>query len=165
MAGCQDQHGARKLLQEFPEGVQQQLFFAFDRAAANHDGLSLRPLERGPESGDDGRGSGRRNVEFEISAHLNPVCRRADGKQASPVKNGDMETWVKPLADGGVAVGVVNLGPAAAQATVNAGDLHLSGKVKKARDVWADKDVKFTGGAYAATVPSHGVLLLRVSAK
>jgi alpha-galactosidase len=87
------------------------------------------------------------------------------GKQASPVKNGDMETWVKPLADGGVAVGVINLGPAAAQATIKASDLHLSGKVKKAKDVWADKDVKFTGGAYAATVPSHGVLLLRVSAK
>ncbi len=87
------------------------------------------------------------------------------GKQASPVKNGDLETWFKPLADGGVAVGVVNLGPAAAQATVNASDLQLSGSVKKARDLWAHKDVKFTGGAYTAAVPSHGVLLLRVSGK
>ncbi len=32
------------------------------------------------------------------------------GKQASPVKSGDFEIWVKPLADGGVAVGVVNMG-------------------------------------------------------
>ncbi|HEV2446956.1 MAG TPA: glycoside hydrolase family 27 protein, partial [Candidatus Sulfopaludibacter sp.] len=87
------------------------------------------------------------------------------GKQASPVKNGDMETWVKPLADGSVAVGVVNLGSAAAPATVHGSDLHLSGKVKKARDLWAHKNVKFTGGAYTATVPSHGVLLLRVGAK
>jgi len=37
--------------------------------------------------------------------------------------------------------------------------------VKKARDLWAHQDVKFVGGVYAATVPSHGVLLLRVSAK
>jgi alpha-galactosidase len=87
------------------------------------------------------------------------------GKQASPVKNGDLETWIKPLADGGVAVGVVNHGSAAAQATVKAGDLPLSGSVKHARDLWAHKDVKFVGGAYSATVPSHGVLLLRVSAK
>jgi len=87
------------------------------------------------------------------------------GKQASPVKNGDLETWVKPLADGGAAVGVVNLGPAAAQATVNASDLQLAGKVGKVRDVWAHKDVKFAGDAYSATVPSHGVLLLRVTAK
>jgi alpha-galactosidase len=87
------------------------------------------------------------------------------GKQAPPVKNGDLETWIKPLADGSVAVGVVNLGSAAAQATVNASDLQLGGAVKTARDLWAHTDVKFKDGAYSATVPSHGVLLLRVSAK
>jgi alpha-galactosidase len=87
------------------------------------------------------------------------------GKQASPVKKGDLETWIKPLADGSVAVGVVNLGPAAAQATINASDLQLDGAVKKARDVWAHKDVTFAGGVYSAPVASHGVLLLRVSAK
>jgi len=87
------------------------------------------------------------------------------GKQASPVKNGELEMWTKPLADGGVAVGVVNLGSAAAQATVNASGLQLGGAVKSARDLWAHADVEFTGGAYSATVPSHGVLLLKVSAK
>jgi alpha-galactosidase len=87
------------------------------------------------------------------------------GKQASPVKNGDWETWIKPLADGSVAVGVVNLGSAAAQATVNASDLQLDGAVKTARDLWAHQNVKFKDGAYSATVPSHGVLLLKVSAK
>jgi alpha-galactosidase len=87
------------------------------------------------------------------------------GKQASPVKDGDLETWVKPLADGSVAVGVVNLGSAAAQATVKAAGLHLAGPVKKARDLWAHKDVKFTGGAYAAAIPAHGVLLLRVGSR
>jgi alpha-galactosidase len=87
------------------------------------------------------------------------------GRQASPAKSGDLETWVKPLADGSVAVGVVNMGSSAVQATVKASDLQLGGKVKKARDLWAHKDVKFAGGAYSATVPSHGVLLLRVSAK
>jgi alpha-galactosidase len=87
------------------------------------------------------------------------------GKQASPVKNGDLETWIKPLADGSVAVGVVNLGGAAAQATVKAADLHLAGAASKARDLWSHKDVEFKNGAYASTIPSHGVLLLRVSAK
>jgi alpha-galactosidase len=87
------------------------------------------------------------------------------GKQASPVKNGHLETWVKPLADGGVAVGVVNLGSDASQATVKASDLGLGGPVKNARDLWAHQDVTFSGGVYSATVPSHGVLLLRVSAK
>jgi alpha-galactosidase len=83
------------------------------------------------------------------------------GKQASPVKKGDVETWIKPLADGSVAVGVVNLGATATDATVHLNDLHLAG-VKKADDLWAHKEVKFAGGAYSASVPSHGVLLLRV---
>jgi alpha-galactosidase len=87
------------------------------------------------------------------------------GKQASPTKHGDLETWVKPLADGGVAVGVVNLGSAETQATIAASDLNLPGEVKQARDLWKHADVQFTGGAYSAAIPSHGVLLLRVSAK
>ena len=86
------------------------------------------------------------------------------GKQASPVKNGEMETWIKPLADGGVAVGVVNLGSSSAQAAVNLKDLGIT-KAKKARDLWSHQDVSFKNGAYAAIVPSHGVLMLRVSAR
>ena len=85
------------------------------------------------------------------------------GKQASPVKNGNLETWVKPLKDGGVAVGVVNLDNAPASATVKASDLPLKGSAHKARDLWAHKDVKFEKGEYSATVPAHGVLMLRVS--
>jgi len=87
------------------------------------------------------------------------------GKQASPARNGDLEVWVKPLADGGVAVGVVNFGSAAEEVTLKEADLGLGGSVKRARDLWAHKDVKFTGGVYKASVPSHGVLMLRVSAK
>jgi alpha-galactosidase len=92
------------------------------------------------------------------------VDQDALGKQASPVKNGDLETWTKPLADGGVAVGVVNLGASAATATVRASDLHLSGNVKRVRDLWAHQDVKFDGDIYSVSVPSHGVLMVRVSA-
>jgi len=87
------------------------------------------------------------------------------GKQASPVKNGELETWVKPLADGGVAVGVVNLGASAATTTVKAEDLLPGKKVSAARDLWAHKNVKFENGAYSSTVPSHGILMLRVSGK
>jgi alpha-galactosidase len=87
------------------------------------------------------------------------------GKQASPVKNGNLETWIKSLSDDSVALGIVNLGPSPVTATVNASDLHLAGAVSKARDLWSHKDVKFAGDAYAAQVPSHGVLLLRVWAQ
>jgi alpha-galactosidase len=85
------------------------------------------------------------------------------GKQASPVKNGNLETWVKPLKGGGVAVGVVNLDNAPANATVKASDLGLKGSAPSGRDLWSHKDIKFTKGEYSASVPAHGVLMLRVS--
>lgn len=87
------------------------------------------------------------------------------GKQAVPIRQGDLETWIKPLADGSVAVGVVNLGSSAEQATLLASNLRLNGRVKHARDLWTHKDVKFKNGEYSAEVPSHGTLMLRVSAK
>lgn len=87
------------------------------------------------------------------------------GKQASPVSHGQLQTWVKPLADGSVAVGVVNLGSSAAQGKIVAADLPLHGSVGHTRDLWAHKDVTFTNGVYTASVPSHGVLLLRVSSR
>jgi hypothetical protein len=38
--------------------------------------------------------------------------------------------------------------------------------VKRARDLWAHRDVKFSKhGEFTETVPSHGVLLLKVSGK
>jgi alpha-galactosidase len=87
------------------------------------------------------------------------------GKQASPIKNGNFETWIKPLADGSVAVGVVNLASSAEKATIDASDLHLAGNIRRARDLWTHQEVKFNGGSYSAVVSAHGVLLLKVNPK
>jgi alpha-galactosidase len=128
--------------------------------------MSLWALTASPLlAGNDVRSMTDATKSILMNKEVIAVDQDALGKQASPVKNGDFETWVKPLADGDVAVGVVNLGAGAAQVTVKEGDLGLSGKVKKARDLWAHTDVKFADGVYSATVPSHGVLMLRVSGK
>ena len=87
------------------------------------------------------------------------------GKQATPRKQGTLETWVKPLADGSVAVVLVNLGPAEADVTVTAADLGLAKQVSSARDLWAHTDVAFKEGAYTQKVASHDVLMLRVQAQ
>ena len=85
------------------------------------------------------------------------------GKQASPIKAGDLNLWIKPLADGSVAVGVVNMGTAETTANVKLSDLGLGPQVKSARDLWKHADVTFQDGVYVAKVPSHGTLMLRVS--
>ncbi len=128
--------------------------------------MSLWALVAAPLlAGNDVRSMTAATREILLNKEVIAIDQDPLGKQASPVKNGDLETWIKPLADGSVAVGVVNLGPAVAQASVNSSDLKLGGAVKNARDVWTHQDVKFTGETYTAAVPSHGVLLLRVSAK
>ena len=127
--------------------------------------MSLWALSAAPLlAGNDIRKMSEATRSILLNKEVIAVDQDALGKQAVPVKNGDLETWVKPLADGGVAVGVVNVGSTTATATVKSGDLKLP-KISKARDLWAYKDVKFSDDAYSASVPSHGVLMLRMSAK
>ena len=90
------------------------------------------------------------------------IDQDAIGKQATPRKQGSLETWVKPLADGSVAVAVVNLGPAEADVVVHEADLGLGKGVASARDLWAHQDVSFRDGTYARRTASHDVLMLRV---
>jgi len=86
--------------------------------------MSLWALTAAPLlAGNDVRNMSDATKAILLNKEVIGVDQDALGKQASPVKNGDLEMWVKPLADGSVAVGVVNLGAAAAQATVKASDL------------------------------------------
>jgi len=77
-------------------------------------------------------------------------------------KEGDKEVWAKPLDGGAWAVALFNRGPAAAALGVKWSDLKLGGKLK-VRDLWAHADKHATPGGYSAEVPSHDVVLLRVS--
>jgi alpha-galactosidase len=88
-----------------------------------------------------------------------------DGKQAKRIwKSGDQEIWSRSLAGGAWAVALFNRATNNAQITVKWSDLGLSGAPRSARDLWAHSDIKLTGPEYSATVPGHGVLLLRISA-
>jgi alpha-galactosidase len=84
------------------------------------------------------------------------------GKQGQRLwKSGDVEIWSRPLAGGAVAVAVFNRGEAPAQASLKLADLG-SGLKGKARDLWAGRDVSFNNGTYSASMPRHGVVLLRI---
>jgi alpha-galactosidase len=98
-----------------------------------------------------------------VNPEVLAIDQDALGRQASPKKSGTLETWVKPLADGSAAVAVVNLGAAETAATVNASGLGLGTELKSARDLWAHTSVTLRDGVYTAKIPSHGVLMLRVS--
>lgn len=76
-------------------------------------------------------------------------------------QSGDTETWVKPLADGGIAVALFNKGEAGADMKAVWADLGVK-KAKKVRDLWAHADLAGAETEYSATVPAHGVAMIRV---
>jgi alpha-galactosidase len=74
------------------------------------------------------------------------------------------QIWARPLADGTYAVGLFNRGPVAAPVTVTFADLGLPDK-SPIRFPWTHTDqggIAGDGRRYTATVPRHGVVLLRV---
>jgi alpha-galactosidase len=86
------------------------------------------------------------------------------GKQADRIEHDlESETWLKPLADGSVAVGGVNLQNRPAKLTIRAADLRLPQNPTKGRDLWSHRYVTLENGKYSAEVPSHGIMMLRVS--
>jgi alpha-galactosidase len=78
-------------------------------------------------------------------------------------KDGELEVWSKQLADGGRAVALLNRGRSQAGVTANWSDIgypeHLPAAV---RDLWEKKDLGQSTGKFSATVPSHGVVLVRI---
>jgi len=85
------------------------------------------------------------------------------GKQGVRVSQaGDVEVWAKPLADGGVAVGLFNRGADTAKVTAKWSDLGIKGP-RRGRDLWKHTDLGKLEGDYTADVPSHGVVMLRLS--
>ena len=94
------------------------------------------------------------------------IDQDADGKQAKRIsQSGDQETWSRPLAGGAWAVALFNRAKGDAQMTVKWSDLGIKGAPHAVRDLWAHSDLKASGPEYSATVPGHGVLLLRLSAR
>ena len=83
------------------------------------------------------------------------------GKQATPIMTeGSLQVWVKELSDGTKAVGLFNLGEKAENFTVPFSRIGLEGK-QQLRDVWRQKDLGTVSDAVKASVPPHGVVLLK----
>jgi alpha-galactosidase len=84
------------------------------------------------------------------------------GKPAGRVlKSGQTEVWARPLFDGTTAVGLFNRGGQDAKVKVQWSDLKLEGP-QPVRDLWQHKDMGEQADGYEASVPSHGVVLIKV---
>lgn len=82
---------------------------------------------------------------------------------------GTSEVLVRPLTNEAVAVGLFNRGSLPAQISFRWDTLRLNvglgGKSIEARDLWKHEAIPVSGDSYTATVPPHGVVLVRVAVK
>ena len=87
------------------------------------------------------------------------------GKQASQVYNKDYaQVWAKDLEDGSKAVGLFNLDDDPQDVSVKWSDLKIDGQ-KTVEDLWRQKVVGDFSDEYKATVPPHGVMLVKIQSK
>ncbi|MDQ1257817.1 MAG: alpha-galactosidase, partial [Candidatus Hydrogenedentes bacterium] len=105
--------------------------------------------------------------EFTLNVLCNPEVIEIDqdplGKQGYPVAERDeCAIWKKELENGEIAVGLFNLAEVEQPVTVNWSDIGAQGK-QALRDLWRQQDLGVFDGQYTATVPPHGVLLLRLA--
>jgi alpha-galactosidase len=93
------------------------------------------------------------------------VNQDALGVQGRRVRDdGDLEVWSKPLADGSRAVILFNRGAQAQSIAVDWTELgYPAGLQAQVRDLWAKKSLGKMKGRFAASVPSHGVVMVRIA--
>ena len=72
-----------------------------------------------------------------------------------------VEVWARPLHDGSVAVGLFNLGEEVQSVDVDWHALGLEGD-RQVRDLWRQQDLGVFDGQFSASVPAHGVVLVKI---
>ena len=104
--------------------------------------------------------------EFTLNVLCNPEVIEVDqdplGRQAKPIMQTDtILILAKPMEDGSLSVGLFNLSETAQPITATWQSLGLTGK-QRVRDLWRQKDLGLFDGKYQASVPRHGVMLVRL---
>ena len=94
-----------------------------------------------------------------IAVDQDSLGRQGTLVQASP---SELQVWVKPLADGSRAVLLFNRASVSSSITADWGRVGLGTKKARVRDLWAHTDSAVVESRYRATVPSHGVVMLRI---
>lgn len=99
--------------------------------------------------------------EILLNREVIAVNQDKDGKQGKRLwQAGEQEIWVRELSGGARVVGIFNRGTEAKEVAVRWADLGFK-KIKRARDLWAHKDMEVQGD-YTVIVPAHSVAFLRV---
>jgi alpha-galactosidase len=114
-------------------------------------------------------GNDLRNMKPEITQILTnqeviAINQDALGIQGRKVRDdGEFEVWVKPVADGTRAVVLLNRSKAEANISVSWSEIgYPTTLIFEVRDLWQKKNLGEYKGLFAAEVPSHGVVMVKI---
>ncbi len=115
-------------------------------------------------SGNDLRSMRPEIREILINKEVIAVDQDPLGKEGHRVsKKGDLEVWAKEMADGSRAAVLLNRGASEQKITLRWNDLgypsHLAANL---RDLWSHKDLGSFKEQFSTSVPSHGVVMVKV---
>jgi len=104
----------------------------------------------------------RETLEILTNPEVIAVDQDSAGIQGRSVwQEGPLSVWVKPLADGSKAVGLVNNGESPNRITAWFRDVRVGDSVE-VRDLWARRDLGRFQDSFTAEVPTRGMVLVRI---
>jgi alpha-galactosidase len=95
-----------------------------------------------------------------LAVHQDALGRAAD----RVARDGELEVWARPLADGSLAVGLFNRDEMDMKVGVKWSDLGITGK-RTVRDLWRQKDLGSFDGEFSSVVPRHGAVFVTLSVR
>jgi alpha-galactosidase len=114
-------------------------------------------------AGNDLRSMSPETKELLMNSEVLAVDQDAKGVQGHRVwQEGPLEIWAKPLAEGSTAVGLFNRSESATKMTLDFKSIGAPASAKL-RDLLDHKDLGTVQNPYSAEVPTHGVVLVKVS--
>ncbi|MEO6804424.1 MAG: glycoside hydrolase family 27 protein [Granulicella sp.] len=131
--------------------------------------MSLWSMLRAPLiAGNDLRSMTEETKSILMNPDIIAIDQDADAKPVHVQSaEGKTEVLVRPLSGNAVAVGLFNRGDTPAQMSFRWDSLHLDAGLGQhfleATDLWKHQTIDVTGDTYTATVPPHGVVVVRAS--
>jgi len=114
-------------------------------------------------AGNDLRSMSPETKELLTNSEVLAVDQDKKGVQGHRVwQEGPLEIWAKPLADGSQAVGLFNRSESATKITLDFKSIGVPAAAKL-RDLLDHKDLGTMENSFSANVPTHGVVMVKVS--
>ena len=109
----------------------------------------------------------QRTKEILTNAEVIAVDQDSLGVQGTLVQESppERQVWAKKMKDGSVAIVLLNRAEVSTEITANFRRAGLAASKATVRDLWAHTDLGVFTDSYKATVPAHGVAMIRIKAQ